>query len=139
MGRRQQVFMFYGSFTRSILTMFEITLGNWMPPCRALVENVSEWYMFIFLAHKLVIGFSVVSVINAVFVQETFKVATSDTKIMLMTKERARRTHLAKIRELFQHVDTDGSGSLTAAEFCSAFDDPAVRKFVAALDLDIRD
>jgi hypothetical protein len=82
--KRLQVFMFYGSFTRSMLTMFEITLGNWLPPCRALVENVNEWYMFLFVAHKLVIGFSVVSVINAVIVQETFKVATSDDKVMLM-------------------------------------------------------
>merc|ERR1719229_54353 len=97
--RRMEVFKFYGSFSRSMLTMFEITLGNWMPPCRALVENVSEWFMLIFLTHKLVIGFSVVSVINAVFVQETFKVATSDDRIMLMLKQRARKTHMNKIRD----------------------------------------
>lgn len=137
--RRQQVFMFYGSFTRSMLTMFEITLGNWMPPCRALVENVSEWYMVIFVAHKLVIGFSVVSVINAVFVQETFKVATSDDRIMLMSKRRAKRTHLAKIQDLFHHVDEDGSGYVSLDELDQAFSDPEVRAYVSALDLDILD
>jgi len=47
-AERLQVFKFYGTFARSMLTMFEITLGNWMPPCRALVENVSEWWMLLF-------------------------------------------------------------------------------------------
>eukprot|EP00419_Tripos_fusus_P045978 CAMPEP_0172819418 /NCGR_PEP_ID=MMETSP1075-20121228/14581_1 /TAXON_ID=2916 /ORGANISM="Ceratium fusus, Strain PA161109" /LENGTH=210 /DNA_ID=CAMNT_0013659939 /DNA_START=50 /DNA_END=679 /DNA_ORIENTATION=- len=119
--KRKQVFMFYGTFSRSMLTMFEITLGNWMPPCRALVENVSEWFMLIFLTHKLVIGFSVVSVINAVFVQETFKVATSDDRIMLMLKQRARKTHMNKIRDLFQHADCDGNGTVTLDELDTAF------------------
>merc|ERR1719223_2047499 len=137
--KRRQVFMFYGTFARSMLTMFEITLGNWMPPCRALVENVSEWFMLVFLAHKLVIGFSVVSVINAVFVQETFKVATSDDRIMLMAKERAKKTHLKKLRDLFHHVDEDGSGTVTLDELSQAFTDPEVRAYVSALDLDVLD
>merc|ERR1719336_3259276 len=73
LDKRLEVFMFYGTFARTMLTMFEITLGNWMPPCRALVENVSEWWMLFSLTHKLVIGFSVLSVITSVFIQETFK------------------------------------------------------------------
>jgi len=137
--RRLQVFMFYGTFSRSMLTMFEMTLGNWMPPCRALVENVSEWFMLLFVAQKLVIGFSVVSVINAVFVQETFKVATSDDRIMLMVKQRARRTHLAKIRDLLSYADEDGSGTVTSQELADAMKDPEFRNYLSALDLDIRD
>merc|ERR1712156_1203768 len=110
--RRMEVFKFYGSFARTMLTMFEINLGNWMPPCRALVENVSEWWMLFSLTHKLVIGFSVLSVITSVFIQETFKVATIDDKIMIMTKERARKTHIRKISALFEHADTNGDGGI---------------------------
>ena len=32
-----------GTFTRSLLTMFEVLFANWGPPCRLLVDNVSEW------------------------------------------------------------------------------------------------
>lgn len=32
-----------GTFTKSILTMFEVMFANWAPPCRLLTENVSEW------------------------------------------------------------------------------------------------
>merc|ERR1712008_196450 len=94
---RKEVYKYYGSFARSMLTMFEITLGNWIVPARALVENVSEWYMLFFLAHKMIIGFSVVSVITAVFIQETFKVATTHDRIMIMNKERGRKINAAKM------------------------------------------
>merc|ERR1712000_478352 len=80
--QRHEVFKYYGTFARTMLTMFEITLGNWMPPCRALVENVGEGWLMFFILHRLLIGFSVVAVINAVFMQETFKVATQDDKIL---------------------------------------------------------
>merc|ERR1712046_20720 len=103
--RRTEVFMYYGSFGRNMLTMFEVTLGNWMPPCRALVENVGEQFIIFFLIYKLVIGFSVLSVISGVFIQETFKVATQDDRIMMMHKERARKTHALKMRALFDHAD----------------------------------
>ena len=44
--------------------MFEITLANWPPASRLLVENVSEWFMLFGVLHKLTIGFAVVSVVS---------------------------------------------------------------------------
>lgn len=39
------VYTYFGTFSRSLLTMFEITLANWPPVCRALTENVTEpWF-----------------------------------------------------------------------------------------------
>ena len=37
---RQKVFLYFGSFTRSMVTLFEITLGNWVPVCRTLMDNI---------------------------------------------------------------------------------------------------
>jgi Ca2+-binding EF-hand superfamily protein len=136
---RHEVFLYYGSFARSMLTMFELTLGNWMPPCRALVENISEWYMLIILAHKLIIGFSCVGVITGVFIQETFKVATTDDKIMLMQKERAVRTHTKKMKALFAYADQDGSGELDREEWKAVVEQPEVKTWLSAMELDVRD
>lgn len=131
--------MYYGSFARSMLTMFELTLGNWMPPCRALVENISEWYLLIILAHKLFIGFSVVAVVTGVFIQETFKVATTDDRIMLMQKERAVRTHTKKMQQLFKYADADGSGALDREEWGAVVQQSEVKTWLAAMELDVRD
>mmetsp|Transcript_68123 Transcript_68123/g.134450 ORF Transcript_68123/g.134450 Transcript_68123/m.134450 type:complete len:584 (+) Transcript_68123:37-1788(+) len=137
--QRMEVFKFYGTFARTMLTMFEITLGNWMPPCRALVENVNEWYMIFSLSHKLVIGFSVVSVITGVFIQETFKVATTDDRIMVMIRERASKTHSKKMTALFNSADTDGSGFIDYNEYREIFEDPEVITWLAAMELDVTD
>jgi len=134
---RLLVFKFYGSFARAMLTMFEITLGNWMPPCRALFVNVSEWYMLFSLAHKLVIGFSVVTVITAVFIQETFKVATIDDRVMVMSKERAQKKHTGKILALFSVADFDGDGYVDLSEFEAIMSNVEVRTWLASMDIDV--
>merc|ERR1719446_1836576 len=99
--RLEEVFMYYGTFGRSLLTMFEITLGNWMPPCRALVENVHEYFMVFFVLHKLIIGFSVLAVVNGVFMQETFRVASQDDHVMLLRRDNEKRIFTAKMQALF--------------------------------------
>merc|ERR1712062_96822 len=86
-----------------------------------------------------IIGFSVVSVITSVFIQETFKVATIDDKIMIMTKERARKIHMRKISALFGHADQDGSGSIDADEFNAVLADSELRTWLSAMELDVGD
>merc|ERR1711956_204312 len=100
---------------------------------------MGEWWMLFSLSHKLIIGFSVVSVMTSVFIQETFKVATIDDKIMIMTKERARSTHIRKISALFGHADQDGNGSIDANEFRAVLADPELRTWLSAMELDVRD
>ena len=39
---REAVFRYYGTFTRTFLTMFEILFANWGPACRVLVEDFSD-------------------------------------------------------------------------------------------------
>jgi len=101
-----------------------------------LVENVHEGYMLFSLGHKLLIGFSVVTVITAVFIQETFKVATSDDKIMMMQKERAIKAQKSKMRALFEHADVDGDGRIGIEEFRRVMEDQQVRVWLSSMELD---
>jgi len=119
--------------------MFEMTLGNWMPACRALVENVSEWYSIFFLLHKFVIGFSIVSIITAVFIQETFKVSGSEDIIMFKSQERSTELCEDKMTDLFKHADEDGDGSLGKAEFMEVMGVPVVKHWLASSGLQEED
>lgn len=119
--------------------MFEITLGNWPPVCRLLSEKVSEWFMLLCILHKLVIGFAVVGVINGVFIQETFKVASSDNQIMMRQKERSYKLHEMKMRQLFMEADTDGDGFVNADEWRELVSHPAVQLWLGSMDLDAAD
>ncbi|CAE7262782.1 unnamed protein product [Symbiodinium necroappetens] len=122
-----------------MLSMFEITLGNWPPVCRLLSEKVSEWFMLLCVLHKLVIGFAVVGVINGVFIQETFKVASSDNQIMMRQKERSSNLHEMKMRQLFLEADNDQDGLVSREEWRALVSHPAVQLWLGSMDLDAAD
>jgi len=139
LAERLELFEYFGTFTRSMLSMFEITLGNWPPVCRLLSEKVSEWFMLLCVLHKLVIGFAVVGVINGVFIQETFKVASSDNQIMMRQKERSSNLHEMKMRQLFLEADNDQDGLVSREEWRALVSHPAVQLWLGSMDLDAAD
>jgi hypothetical protein len=137
--KRQQVFRYFGTFSRALFSMFEITLGNFVPVGRMLMENVSEWYLLFNVLHKCAIGFAVLSVVRGVFMHETFKVAATDDNIMVAQKLRAKKIHRDKMQRLFEMADTDGSMSLDRDEFASICEDKTLKTWLASMELDIQD
>ncbi|CAK0797615.1 unnamed protein product, partial [Prorocentrum cordatum] len=41
-AEKKATFEYFGTFSRALLSTFEMTLANWPPVCRLLMENVSE-------------------------------------------------------------------------------------------------
>ncbi|CAJ1431260.1 unnamed protein product [Effrenium voratum] len=138
-SEKLQVFEYFGTTARVMLTMFELTLANWPVAARILQENVTEYYSIFSVAYKLIIGFAAVGIINGVFMQETFKVAASDDKLMMRQKERDRWLHTKKMRVLFQAADESGDGYLDREEFLEIMNIPEVRTWLAAQELPVRD
>eukprot|EP00928_Gymnodinium_smaydae_P069247 TRINITY_DN5266_c0_g1_i1.p1 TRINITY_DN5266_c0_g1~~TRINITY_DN5266_c0_g1_i1.p1 ORF type:complete len:571 (+),score=40.59 TRINITY_DN5266_c0_g1_i1:67-1713(+) len=133
------VFTYYGTFLRSYFTLWEITLGNWPPACRILAENVSEHFFTFGLTHKLLFGFAVVAIINAVFIQETFKVTARDDVIMVRQKNAVLKNHMKKMSRLLSHGDIDGDGKLCIEEWEALVQDPGLKLWLASMDLDVHD
>merc|ERR1719272_2613155 len=115
--KREVVFEYFGTFTRSFLSLFEVTLGNWAPIARLLHENVSEYFLPFILLYLSVVVFAVLNVIRAVFLHETLKVASGDDEMMILQKERAVRKYMRNMNMFFNEADADGDGSVTFAEF----------------------
>jgi len=133
--KKHKIFEYFGTFWRSLLSMFEITLANWPPICRLLSEEVSEWFMLLCMVHKLTIGFAVVGVINGVFMQETFKVASTDDVIMVRQKEKAMRRHRDNMESLFRGLDNSGDGKVALKEFRSLAKYPSVKAWLASMEI----
>eukprot|EP00434_Breviolum_minutum_P002883 symbB.v1.2.002539.t1/scaffold103.1/size331058/4 len=138
-AKRQEVFMYYGSFTRTSLSMFEILFANWAPACRVLVENVSEWFSIFFLFYRCVLGFAILNVVNAVFVQQTMKTASSDEELAFRQKERDVVSYNRKVRRLFQSIDASGDGAITLEEFEKLVSSPKLRFWMSQLELEYHD
>merc|ERR1712007_51981 len=95
---RISVFTYFGTFSRCILTMWELTLGNYAGICRTLVNDVHELYGYAIVLYKVVVGFAVIKVISGVFLHETFKTAASDDELMIVQKKRLQEKHGRKMK-----------------------------------------
>jgi hypothetical protein len=144
---RQEVFKYFGTFGRSMLSVFEITLGNWVPVCRLLTEDVSEWFILGGICHKLVIGFALVGVINGVFVQETFKSAADDDTLMMRRKLKAQQLHESKMRRFFYQATKatgncdgqDENAAITWEMFENVMSHPTMQTWLSSMELEARD
>eukprot|EP00435_Cladocopium_sp_Y103_P053108 s1285_g16.t3 len=64
---RRAVFRYYGTFTSTFLTMFEVLLANWAPAARILdaqperVDNVSDLWVYVFVVYRCVVGFAILN------------------------------------------------------------------------------
>merc|ERR1712151_815363 len=86
---RREVYYYYGTYTRTMITLFEVHLANWTPACRVLVDNVGMPWGIAFVAYRCVVGFSLLNVISAVFIQTTMRAAQNsiELKIAALQKE----------------------------------------------------
>eukprot|EP00928_Gymnodinium_smaydae_P090730 TRINITY_DN74489_c0_g1_i1.p1 TRINITY_DN74489_c0_g1~~TRINITY_DN74489_c0_g1_i1.p1 ORF type:complete len:641 (-),score=61.99 TRINITY_DN74489_c0_g1_i1:220-2100(-) len=132
--RSARLFEYFGTFTRCVFSMFELTLANWPPVARMLAEDVSESFFAICIIHKVVIGFAVVAVINAIVLQETFKVASSDDMLMLREKKRQRRNLRKKLGAFFYALDADQDGDIDLDEFRQIARLPEIMDWLESLD-----
>merc|ERR1712137_819915 len=136
---RRQIFKNFGTFSRSMITMMELTMGNFMPVCELLIEHVDEMYGHLVLVYKMAIGFAVISVIRGVFLHETFKAASSDDELMVMQKKRAQKKHEKEMMRLFDQANVSSEAGIQRSEFQDLLQDDTVRVWLAAQDVEVGD
>eukprot|EP00928_Gymnodinium_smaydae_P075544 TRINITY_DN5855_c1_g4_i2.p1 TRINITY_DN5855_c1_g4~~TRINITY_DN5855_c1_g4_i2.p1 ORF type:complete len:605 (-),score=67.99 TRINITY_DN5855_c1_g4_i2:39-1853(-) len=134
------MFEYFGTFTRTFFTTFEMTLGNWPVPVRILCNRVTSWFLFLGVLYKVSVGFAFVGIINGVFMQETFKAALLDDIVMIRQKARAKRAHEDKMHRLFEEADShEYDGKVTWDEFSHIISDPQVALWLQSMELDVSD
>merc|ERR1712050_218918 len=138
--RHEQVFEYFGTFNRCFFSTWELTLANWPTACRVLGENVSESFFWFGMAYKLSIGFSVLAVVQGVFMQETFKVAAMDDVLMVRQKERQSKLHAEKMRRFLAEADKgDNDGQICLQGWLDIVSDPQVSLWLGSMELDSKD
>eukprot|EP00812_Abedinium_dasypus_P000668 NODE_1078_length_1248_cov_303.816429.p1 GENE.NODE_1078_length_1248_cov_303.816429~~NODE_1078_length_1248_cov_303.816429.p1 ORF type:complete len:384 (+),score=127.72 NODE_1078_length_1248_cov_303.816429:160-1152(+) len=134
---RRKLFEYFGSYSRSMCTMFEITIGNHVPVTRYLVENVAEGYGVFFAVYRFVVGFAVVKVITGVFLHETFRVAASDDDLMIVQKVRATRKHVKKMQLLFERCEVSTDGMVTRKAFLQMTENRLLKTWLESMELEL--
>mmetsp|Transcript_43001 Transcript_43001/g.100163 ORF Transcript_43001/g.100163 Transcript_43001/m.100163 type:complete len:627 (-) Transcript_43001:107-1987(-) len=137
--KKFEVFRYYGTFSKTLLTMFEVLFANWAPACRVLIDNVSEWYASVFIIYRCFVGFAVLNVVNAVFVQSTMKVAQADEEFLQSEKMKAQETYRRRLTNLFKQVDSSGDGKIDIEEFSHLLESPRLQIWLQQLEIETND
>jgi len=78
-------------------------------------------------------------VINAVFVQQTIKVAQQDQDVALNEKRKAADSYAKKLRSLLAYVDADHDGCISLEEMKEFQKDPTSQLWMRSLDIESSD
>lgn len=136
---QRRVYAYFGTFTRAMITTFELTMGNFVPVTRLLMESVNPWTALLMVAYKMIVGFAFVTVIRGVFMHETFKVAASDDDLMVVQKKRVVEKHQKQMSKLMSLTDENNDGIVTIEEFKQIMKNKQVRTWMAAMEVDVGD
>ena len=133
---RKELFYLYGSFSRALYTMYEITYsGGWFVRVRPAVDKVSGWYAVPFLAYITLVVFAVLRVVTALFIKETLESTANDADLAIEIQRHAGSKLSRKLEVLFNAFDQNGNGTLSREEWELAMSLPSVSQYMQALDI----
>lgn len=133
---RKAVFYYFGTFTHATVTMFEITLANWVTSCRVLYTEVSTWFAVFYILYRGCFMFAVIRVITAVFLAETARCAASDDDIAMRLKHRQKEAYCKKMATIFTELDETQQGYISAKEFAPLMTDGLLKTWLTTLEID---
>lgn len=76
---------------------------------------------------------------NAVFVQQTMKTASSDEDIAFKQREKDITQYNRKVKKLFATMDSSGDGAINFEEFSKLVKSPKLRFWMSQLELEYHD
>jgi len=133
---RHQLYHYFGTFSKAMMTMFELSLANWVIVARVVAEDVGEIFAFIILGYVLFLVFAVTKVITAAFIIETHRVVADTLELVVLEKERHDKRLTDNFWSVFHEADSSGDGRIDWSEFQDIISDKRLTMQLAALDFD---
>jgi len=131
---------YFGSLPRSWLTAF-MSIANglsWHTAFDAM--SVLHWhYRALFLVYIVIVQVGVLNVVTSVFVESALLSAQRYKHLIIQAKESERQIAMRHLHQVFQYVDVDKSGEISSGEMERFWDDPNLRQYISALDIDVDD
>jgi len=133
---RMLAYWHFGTFIRSFLTMFEITLapGAWDKSGRTMIYEVSQLYMLFFLGYLILVTFALIRTIGAIFLKETLEGAARDTDKRIAHTYRDPK-YVRKLWKVFEGLDKDKKGFITLEQLCAILEDDDMYKDFKSLGI----
>eukprot|EP00746_Dinoflagellata_sp_MGD_P108699 gnl/MRDRNA2_/MRDRNA2_46458_c0_seq1.p1 gnl/MRDRNA2_/MRDRNA2_46458_c0~~gnl/MRDRNA2_/MRDRNA2_46458_c0_seq1.p1 ORF type:complete len:290 (-),score=45.26 gnl/MRDRNA2_/MRDRNA2_46458_c0_seq1:99-908(-) len=134
---RKFIYTYYGTTSRTTLTMFQITLapGSWAVVGRPLIEEVSPAFAWFFVFYVGGVSFAIIRIVTALFLRDTIQIAAKDKENQKREKMKEQQAYTENIRELFVKADVDKTGHLKFEEFQALMTDAKMLAWLTVLEL----
>jgi len=126
---------FFGSFLRSLMSMLELTVGNWVPILRTLFEH-NQWYGLVGIFYVCTFNVFMMRVVSGVFFHETSTAACADSSFQLARSKKETASYRKQIEDLFEGIEKSEDGTVNFGGFSRALKDAGVQQKLAAMDLE---
>mmetsp|Transcript_77585 Transcript_77585/g.179896 ORF Transcript_77585/g.179896 Transcript_77585/m.179896 type:complete len:545 (-) Transcript_77585:202-1836(-) len=130
----RQVYEYYGTFSRTMITMFEVTHVNYGPATRVLMNSVGEHTAWLVIVYRCIVSFAVLNVIRAVFIQQTLKVAERDRDLLIRSKASADKQQRKELQHLFDEI-TGETDTLKLERWKEEAGKSSLKEWMLALDI----
>eukprot|EP00746_Dinoflagellata_sp_MGD_P020582 gnl/MRDRNA2_/MRDRNA2_147969_c1_seq1.p1 gnl/MRDRNA2_/MRDRNA2_147969_c1~~gnl/MRDRNA2_/MRDRNA2_147969_c1_seq1.p1 ORF type:complete len:489 (+),score=80.21 gnl/MRDRNA2_/MRDRNA2_147969_c1_seq1:173-1468(+) len=128
---KKEVYEYFGSFSRSCITLFEMTLaiGTWGKCGRMVIFSVNRWYCVFFFSYLALVSFAMIRVIAAIFLKDTLASAAKDNE-KVMAEVNKDPKYVTKIWTVFCEMDINGDGVISVEELALMLQDDRVRGYL---------
>jgi len=139
-AQASEVFRMFGSIPRTTYTLLQAMLGgiSW-GVCSDALHHVGRpltWLFFFYISFTML---AVLNIITGVFVDNAVETAKTQRDFLVQKEFELKERYLQEMRDLFNDMDDDGSGTITLEEIKEYFVDPRVMSYFQALGLDPND
>ncbi|CAK9004339.1 unnamed protein product [Durusdinium trenchii] len=134
---RNHVETWFGSLGRTLYTLLLSILGgvSWHLVCDLLLE-IDILSASLLLFYIMFTMFSVLNVITGVFVDTAIQTSNSQRDIQIEREMELKDSFLKSLKDFFEALDTDGSGSIHLEEIKIMLQDPTLAAYFAVLGFD---
>eukprot|EP00928_Gymnodinium_smaydae_P038345 TRINITY_DN26472_c0_g1_i1.p1 TRINITY_DN26472_c0_g1~~TRINITY_DN26472_c0_g1_i1.p1 ORF type:complete len:732 (-),score=177.73 TRINITY_DN26472_c0_g1_i1:129-2324(-) len=128
---------YFGTVDRSMLSLFMSISGgrDWVEYWNVFEEStVGQFVLGFFMSFSF---FAALQVVNGVFVESAMRSSERDREFVIQERLSQKEKYMHSMRQLFEEIDADNSGSITQYEFQQQIEDERAIAYFNSLKLDV--
>jgi len=134
---RSFVWLQFGTAGHTIYTLFVWMLsGSWAITATRLIQEVDGRYSIFVVVYIVIMNFTLIRVVGAVFIKDTWAAAKKDTESVIEEVMQESSKYAAKVEKMFKEFDEDGDGFLTKEQFHRLVGDHRLQAWLAIMEID---
>ncbi|CAJ1363100.1 unnamed protein product [Effrenium voratum] len=137
---RQVIVEQFGSVVDSMLSLYmAVTGGNDWAVYYDTVRRCGTFYNILFLLYSFFFVFALFNIMTGVFVERAMQAAIPDRDEMIYEEQKKLAKQVEDFKGLCNQLDTDGSGTITKAEFKKHMRSEQMVSYMSSVGLEMHD